>query len=181
MESLRGKLLIAGPGLWDPRFRRTVVLIGQHDEQDGAVGVILNRALELSVEEAIPDLSQVVPPGEPIFEGGPVQPQAAIIVADFDDPAQVDVLAFDSVGFVPPEIDPQTAVVRRARVFAGYAGWGPGQLEAELVEDGSWLIEPALADDVFCHDPERLWEQVVARKGSDFALLRSMPEDPSLN
>src|SRR3990170_2661813 len=76
MDSLRGQLLVAGPGLWDPNFRRTVVLIGHHDE-DGAVGVVLNQPLDATVEEAAPPLSPLVPSGEPLFRGGPVQPEAA--------------------------------------------------------------------------------------------------------
>jgi putative transcriptional regulator len=70
--------------------------------------------------------------------------------------------------------------VRRARVFAGYAGWGPGQLEGEL-EEGSWLVEPATPDDVFSATPDELWSEVVRRKGPDYTLLASMPFDPSAN
>ena len=180
METLGGKLLIAGAGLWDPNFRRTVVLIGHHDEQ-GAVGVVLNRVSELSVDEAVPALADLVPPGEPLFLGGPVQRQAAVVLADLAEPERVDVVALGSIGFLPEEVDPEmTDGIRRARVFAGYAGWGAGQLEAEREED-SWVVEPAEPSDVFTEEPERLWERVLARKGHEFDMLRLMPLDPSMN
>ncbi len=87
----------------------------------------------------------------------------------------------DDVGFLPSEIDPDAlGEMRRTRAFAGYAGWGPGQLDGELRE-GSWIIEPAAADDVFTSDPEELWSEVLRRKGGPFGVLALMPPDPSLN
>jgi putative transcriptional regulator len=180
MDSLRGHLLIAGPSLWDPSFRRTVVLIGHHDEE-GAVGVVLNRPLETTVEEAAPPLSPLVPPGETLFQGGPVQPEAAVVLADFEDPNRAGVLALDSIGFLPEESDADSlGGLRRARVFAGYAGWGAGQLEAEMEEE-SWHATPAVPGDVFTSDPERLWSAAVGRLGPGFRLLATMPLDPNLN
>jgi putative transcriptional regulator len=180
MESLRGHLLLSAAGLWDPNFRKTIVLIGHHDE-DGAVGVVLNRATDVSVAEAVPPLADLVPAGELLFIGGPVQPQAAVVLAEFEDPSRAEIIALDSIGFLPEEVDPdEIGGIRRARVFSGYSGWGAGQLEAEL-EEGSWIVEPAQADDVFADDPERLWDRVLRRKGGEFAILRTMPVDPSLN
>lgn len=180
MESLRGHLLIAGPDLWDPNFRRTVVLIGHHDD-DGAVGVVLNRPLGTTVAEAAPPLSPLVPDGETLFQGGPVQPEAAVVLADFEDPTRAGVLALDSIGFLPEEADADSlGGLRRARVFAGYAGWGAGQLEAELDED-SWHAIPALPGDVFTSRPDRLWAAAVGRLGPAFRLLRTMPLDPQMN
>jgi putative transcriptional regulator len=180
MESLRGQLLIAGPNLWDPHFRRTVLLIGHHDEE-GAVGVILNRAADVTVAEAVPTLASLVPMDEPLFLGGPVQPDAAVVVADFEDPSVAEMLALETIGFLPSETGQDVEhAIRRARVFAGYAGWGEGQLEQEMSED-SWIVEPALPRDVFAPDPSRLWEDVLKRKGPAFDLLRLMPADPSAN
>jgi putative transcriptional regulator len=179
-DGLAGKLLIAGPELWDPNFRRTVVLIGHHDEL-GAVGVVLNRASEVSVEEAAPPLAPIVEPEAPLFIGGPVQPEAAVVLADFENPEVARVIAFGSIGFLPDEMDAEEGEgVRRARVFAGHAGWGPGQLEGEL-QEGSWIVEPATEDDVFTPEPTRLWDRVLRRKGHRFDLLRSMPVDPASN
>jgi putative transcriptional regulator len=180
VESLGGSLLIAGPGLWDPNFRRTVVLVGQHDE-DGAVGVVLNRVAEVEVAVAAPPLAGLVEPGQRLHIGGPVQPQAAVVVADFEDPDRAEVVAFGSIGFLPEEVDPDgVGGLRLARVFAGYAGWGPGQLEREL-EEGSWFVEPARPEDVFTDEPEGLWSRVVRRKGPKYGLLATMPLDPSTN
>ena len=180
MESLRGHLLISGASLVDPNFRRTVVLIGHHDKE-GAVGVVLNRETEVPVAEAVPTLAPLLPPGEHLFIGGPVQPQAAVVLADLEHPERVEVVAFGSIGFLPEEVDPEAlGPLRRARVFAGYAGWGAGQLEAELAE-GGWITEPARASDVFPDDPETLWSDVLRRKGPSYALMASMPFDPSLN
>lgn len=180
VDSLGGSLLIAGPGLWDPNFRRTVVLVGHHGE-DGAVGVVLNRASEVEVADAAPPLAGLVPAGDRLFVGGPVQPQAAVVVADFEHPERAQVVAFGSIGFLPDEVEPEEiGELRQARVFAGYAGWGPGQLESEL-EEGSWIVEPARPEDVFTPAPEELWSDVVRRKGPEFRLMSTMPLDPSSN
>lgn len=180
MDSLRGHLLVAGSNLWDPNFRRTVVLIGHHDDE-GAVGVVLNQPLAATVEEAAPPLSPLVRPGEPIFRGGPVQPAAAVVLADFEDPGRAGVLALDTIGFLPEETDTESlGGLRRARVFAGYAGWSSGQLEAEMAED-SWHATPAVPGDVFTDDPDSLWTTAVGRLGPSFRLLATMPVDPTLN
>jgi putative transcriptional regulator len=180
VDTLRGHLLVAGPGLWDPNFRRTVVLIGHHDDE-GAVGVVLNHPLDATVEEAVPPLSPLVRPGEPLFRGGPVQPEAAVVLADFEEPERAGVLALDSIGFLPEEGDTGSiGGLRRARVFAGYAGWSAGQLEAEMDED-SWHATRALPGDVFTDDPESLWVSAVGRLGPGFQLLTTMPLDPTLN
>ena len=180
MASLAGSLLLAGPSLWDPNFRRTVVLIGHHDDE-GAVGVILNRSLEVPVAEAVPALAELAGEGAELFAGGPVEPSGVVVVADFLDPGLAEVLVVGSIGFLPQETPGDVATaIRRARVFAGYAGWGAGQLESELEED-SWIVEPARPEDVFHPEPSRLWSDVLARKGPSFDLMRSMPYDPSLN
>ncbi len=180
MEPLTGKLLLSNATLFDPNFRRTVVLVGHHDD-DGAVGVVLNRPLGVSVEAAVPPLSGLVQSGDEMFDGGPVQPDAAVVVAEFVDPAPAMVIAFGSVGFLPEESDVEDhGAIVRARVFAGYSGWGPGQLEQELAED-AWLVTGATETDVFTEQPERLWERVVERLGPSYAMLRTMPLDPSAN
>jgi putative transcriptional regulator len=180
-ESLRGQLLIASATLLDPNFRRTVVLVAEHGA-DGAMGVVLNRPSPLTVADAVPPLAEVVPDGEVVYVGGPVQPSAVVALAEYDDPDEAVTVAFGDVGFLPAEVDPEqlTGVLRRVRVFAGYSGWGTGQLESELEED-AWIVEPALPDDVFTDDPEDLWAAVLRRKGGPYALLARMPLDPSVN
>jgi putative transcriptional regulator len=180
VESLRGHLLIAGPSLLDPNFWRTVVLVGEHSEE-GALGVVLNRSSETPVEEALPELTLLAEDLGAVHVGGPVQPSAVVVLADFVDPDAAETLVLDSVGFLPSEVEPDTlGELRRARVYAGYAGWGPGQLDGEL-EEGSWIVEPARPEDVFTDDPESLWSDVLRRKGGPFAVLAAMPPDPSLN
>jgi putative transcriptional regulator len=181
MESLRGQLLVASPALLDPNFRRTVVLVAEHEE-DGTMGLVLNRTAELPVAEAAPVLADLVEPDAMVHSGGPVQPSAVVILAQFLDPARAGVPVFGDVGFVAGDTDFEELepAVRRARVFAGLAGWSPGQLEAEL-ERKDWILEPARADDVFADDPDSLWSAVLERKGGSFALLARMPPDPSLN
>jgi putative transcriptional regulator len=181
MESLAGQFLIASPSILDPNFHRTVVFITAHTDE-GAVGLILNRRSETSVGEAVPQLETVTNPEEPVFVGGPVNPDGVAVLAEFDDPDEAGVVVLDEVGFValdvaleegPPEL-------QRRRVFAGVAGWGPEQLEDELERD-DWIIEPAVADDIFTDDPEHLWSDVLRRKGGQYELVARMPLDPSLN
>ncbi len=177
---LTGHLLVSNASLFDPNFRRSVVLVGHHDE-DGAVGVVLNRPLGVTVDEAVPPLADLVEVDDPLFEGGPVQPQAAVVLAEFLDPSVVSVVAFGSVGFLPEEVDDaDRSSIVRARIFAGYSGWGPGPLAPARADD-AWLLTPATEGDVFTREPARLWEEVVARLGPAYAMLRSMPADPSLN
>jgi putative transcriptional regulator len=180
VESLRGHLLIAGPRLLDPNFWRTVVLVGEHTEE-GALGVVLNRSSETSVDEALPELALLAEEMGTVHVGGPVQPSAVVVLADFAEADDAESLVVESVGFLPAEIEPDTlGELRRARVYVGYAGWGPGQLDVEL-EEGSWIVEPAQPDDVFTDDPEGLWSDVLRRKGGPFTLLAAMPPDPSQN
>jgi putative transcriptional regulator len=179
MESLRGKLLIAGSSLFDPNFRRTVILIGEHNEE-GALGVVLNRRTDLAVADVVPPLAGLVGTDERVFLGGPVQPQGAVVLAEFEHPDAADLLVFGSIGFMTGDIEAAAVdTIRRARVFAGYSGWGAGQLESEL-EAGGWIVEPALTDDVFAQ-PEGLWSAVLRRKGGQYTMLATMPVDPSQN
>ncbi len=180
MESLKGRLLISGGGLYDPNFRHTVVLVGEHNTE-GALGVVLNRPLDVTVEEAVPALGSLVNPGELLFHGGPVQPSSAVLLAELSHPELADILAFDSIGFLVGEISIDVEPgIRRARVFAGYSGWGPGQLEMEM-KQGSWIIDPARGEDVFTDLPETLWSRVLERKGPEYRRLSRMPFDPKMN
>lgn len=182
MDSLRGKLLIASPAIIDPNFRQTVVLLAEHTEE-GAMGVVLNREGAVTVGEAVPDLTYLAEADDVVHVGGPVAETTVTVLADFDEPGRAALLVDDSVGFVPAEVDDEdelAATVRRSRIFAGHAGWGPGQLEAEMEEE-SWIVEPASSEDVFTAAPGALWSSVLRRKGGEFVLMATMPADPSLN
>ncbi|HEY3544168.1 MAG TPA: YqgE/AlgH family protein [Gaiellaceae bacterium] len=180
MPSLTGQLLIASPGLLDPNFRRAVVLVTEHNEE-GAAGLVLNRPTDADVSEVVPQLEVLVDDGEPIFMGGPVQPNGVLVLGEFVDPADAAVPLFGSLGFPsleePEEVVPVTT---RRRIFAGYAGWGSGQLEDELARE-DWILETASNDDAFTESPGELWADVLRRKGGIYELVARMPEDPSVN
>jgi putative transcriptional regulator len=180
VDTLQGQLLIASPGLLDANFRRTVVLVTEHNEE-GAAGLVLNRPSPTEVSEVVPLLEPLVEDGEQVWVGGPVQPNAVLVLGEFLDPDDAAVPLFGSLGF--PSLDEPDEVVpitTRRRVFAGYAGWGSGQLEDELSRE-DWIVEPALPDDAFTEAPDELWRDVLRRKGGIYELVSRMPEDPSVN
>ena len=177
MESLKGRLLISGAGLFDPNFRHTVVLVAEHGD-GGAFGVVLNRPLGVTVAEAASELAGLVAPGEQLFTGGPVEPAGALVVAEFEHPELDTQPVVGSIGLVAAGETPAGLV--RARVFAGHSGWGAAQLEAELNAD-AWIVEEARPEDVFCIEPKQLWSSVLRRKGDDYTMLSTMPFDPTMN
>jgi putative transcriptional regulator len=183
VESLRGQLLVASPSLIDLNFRRTVLLVGEHGDE-GAMGVVLNRPSDTTVAEAAEGLAPLVEAGDVVHVGGPVSPEAVVVLAEVDDPSLTAELVLGDAGFLRGDLDLEDVatadLVRRARVFAGYAGWTPGQLEAEL-ETTDWLVEPALPDDLFAPPEHDLWAEVVRRKGGSYRLVATMPFDPTLN
>jgi putative transcriptional regulator len=180
METLEGQLLIASPGLLDPNFRRAVVLVTEHTDE-GAAGLVLNRPGPAAVAEIVPELEPLVDDGESLWMGGPVQPNAVLVLGEFIDPEDAAVPLFGPLGFPslsePEEVVPATT---RRRVFAGYAGWGAGQLEDELARE-DWIVEEAVPDDAFTEEPDLLWADVLRRKGGVYELVARIPEDPSVN
>jgi putative transcriptional regulator len=179
-ESLRGKLLVASPALVDPNFARTVVFITEHNDE-GAMGIVLDRPSDAAVESVVPELEEIAGT-EPIYVGGPVQPEALVLLAEFSNPEAAAWIVVADVGLASADVDlaELASSVRRGRVYAGYSGWGPGQLEAEMEID-SWIVEPPLPTELFPDDPATLWSDVLARKGGQYALIARMPVDPSQN
>jgi putative transcriptional regulator len=173
-ESLRGQLLIAAPSLHD-YFRRTVVLVIEHTP-DGAMGVVLNRTSETLVAEAVPQLAELTDDDELVRVGGPVSPQSVVALGEFADVAEAGTQVVGPLGTLDP--DSENASLRRIRVFAGYTGWGPGQLDEELEQD-AWVVTPAQPDDAFGDGD--IWSEALKRKGGSYRLLSTMPADPSLN
>jgi putative transcriptional regulator len=180
-ESLAGQLLLASPALRDPNFERTVVLIGVHSDE-GAMGLVLNRPSDVTIGEAAPQLEDAVGESDPVYVGGPLQPSSIVFLAEFQDPSPAGLLVIGRIGFPAPDagIAELSQATERVRVFAGFAGWGEGQLEAELAQ-GDWIAHTALPEDVFTDVPEQLWSTVLTRKGGSYALVARMPLDPSLN
>lgn len=181
MDSLQGKLLIAAPTLLDPNFARSVVLIAAHDDE-GALGLVLNRPLEAEIAEVAPGLEAITEPGARLHLGGPVAPEAAVVLAEFNDPSLAGLLVFGDVGLPAADCDlvALTTGVRRARVFAGHAGWGPGQLDGELEEE-AWIVGDIAPDELWSAHGGDLWAAALERKGGQYTLLARMPIDPSLN
>jgi putative transcriptional regulator len=183
VESLRGKLLVATPGLVDPNFFRSVVLLLEHNE-GGALGVVLNRPTDTTVEEALPTWADLAVEPAVVFTGGPVQPDSAIglgFAAPGDEPDGFAPL-LGGVGSVdlaraPADIRP---VPERLRVFAGYSGWGEGQLEGEIVQ-ASWFVLDAQPGDAWTRDPSGLWRAVLRRQRGRVKLFADCPTDPTTN
>ena len=180
-ESHAGQLLLASPSLRDPNFARTVVLIGVHND-DGAMGVILNRRSAVTISEAVPQLEEAVDGSDAVYVGGPVQPSSVVCLAEFTEPSLAELLVFGRIGFPAPAaaLSSLADATARRRVFAGYAGWGEGQLDAEI-EQGDWIADAPQPEDVFTEEPDQLWSEVLTRKGGSYALIARMPADPSLN
>jgi putative transcriptional regulator len=181
---LTGQLLVATPNLRDPNFERSVVLVLGH-ENSGALGVVLNRATGTSVREVLPGWESLAPDPAVLFEGGPVQPDSAICVAR----ARSGVAGFlgfsrvvGQIGTVDLSRDPAGMRERleTVRVFAGYSGWSPGQLEAEI-DTGSWHVCHSLPSDAFSARPDDLWGMVWRRQGGLLAAIAHFPGDPSQN
>ena len=184
MASMTGQLLVATPALKDPNFDRTVVLLVAH-EAGGALGVVLNRATEVPVAEVLGTWGGLAGDPAVLFEGGPVQPESAICLARVR-PQGKRVAGFHpvtgTVGTVDLSADPDRLrdSVAGIRVFAGYSGWSPGQLEDEITA-GSWFVFDALPGDPFMNRPDDLWAMVLRRQGGILAAVAHFPSDVALN
>jgi putative transcriptional regulator len=179
-----GMLLVATPALDDPNFADTVILVLDVDD-NGALGVVLNRPSGLPVAEVLDAWRDVVTEPEVLFQGGPVMTEGALAVALLHASVETPV-GFREVTGKLGLIDLDTPVellgdsLHALRIFAGYAGWGAGQLDGEI-ETGSWYVVPAVADDVFREDPSDLWRDVLRRQPGDLAWHSTRPADPDLN
>jgi putative transcriptional regulator len=187
VSSLTGRLLVATPALADPNFDRAVVLLLDHDEE-GSLGVVLNRPTPVGVGDVLEGWAALA--GEPgvVFQGGPVSLDSALGVAVIPGGGSAERAPLGwrrvhgAIGLVdlgtPPEL--LAAALGSLRIFAGYAGWGPGQLEEELGE-GAWYVVESEPGDVSSPVPERLWREVLRRQRSELAMVATYPDDPSLN
>jgi putative transcriptional regulator len=178
--------------LLDPNFERTVVLVLDHDADTGALGLVVNRPTELTVTTAVPSWSGHVTDPAVVFVGGPVAAESAIGLARTGDPLDGATIGqadegFGAIGFFdlgtvdltrePEDVHPS---VSRLRIFAGYAGWAPGQLEGEVAE-GAWWVVDAQPDDALSAAPTDLWRDVLRRQPGPLRLASTFPPDPELN
>jgi putative transcriptional regulator len=183
MIVLDGQLLVATPRLQDPNFVRTVILVLNHDE-DGALGVVINRPSPLEVARVLPDWSDAVSVPPMVFGGGPVSPESALAVAVAlgEGPPSGFQRVAPGYGLVDLDASPDEVVPDLAgiRVFSGYAGWGADQLEEEI-EEGSWYVVTAAPGDLLTSEPETLWRQVLRRQPGELAYVSTFPIDPTQN
>jgi putative transcriptional regulator len=188
-ESLSGQLLVATPLLGDPNFRRTVILVVEDEPEEGTLGVVLNRPTEVEVGQVLEPWTDLVTGPSVVFRGGPVSPNSALALAlarGDDEPLGWRSLEgshlTSRIGLVDLEAPPELLAdgISSLRVFAGYAGWGPGQLQAEI-EEGAWYVLAGEPTDAFLAEPERLWPEVLRRQGGEFAIVATYPDDPLLN
>ncbi|HEX6196359.1 MAG TPA: YqgE/AlgH family protein [Jiangellaceae bacterium] len=181
--SLAGRLLVATPALADPNFDRSVVLV-LSDDEDGALGVIVNRPTELPVTSILPAWESVISEPDVVFQGGPVSLDSAlglVVLADESEPLGVRRVS-GRLGVVDLDAPPEVVSpgVARMRVFAGYAGWSRDQLDDEI-SAGAWYVLDAETDDAFSDDAAELWQAVLRRQSGPLSWLATFPPDPSLN
>ncbi|MCC7014078.1 MAG: YqgE/AlgH family protein [Planctomycetes bacterium] len=181
-----GAFLAAGPELRDPNFAHTVVLICRHAEQ-GAYGLVLNRRSDFRAREVLAQHELFQRSELPLFVGGPVSLETLQILHRAPQHIQGGVELDDDL-WIGGELDDVGRYAREApleaernvRLFLGYSGWSPGQLELELTS-GSWLPAPGSSRRVFQDDSAALWRQVVADLGPDYRALSNEPLDPEWN
>lgn len=181
MNSLRAKLLVATPLLPDDNFHRTVVLLIEHNE-DGALGVVLNRPRQVGGAEAVAHWADRLQPPGLLHEGGPVSANSVIGLARGPDHGPEGLVPlYADIGVLDLHRDPgDLPDIGSVRLFAGYAGWTAGQLEGELAT-GSWFVLDPEPDDALSADPEALWGRVLARQDGLMGRVADYPEDPSVN
>ncbi|GGS57664.1 MULTISPECIES: YqgE/AlgH family protein [Streptomyces] len=183
VSSLTGRLLVAAPALTDPNFDRAVVLLLDHDEE-GSLGVVLNRPTPVGVGDILASWAALTGEPDVVFQGGPVSLDSALGVAVI--PGDEGPLGWrrvhGAIGLIDLETPPELLgpALGSLRIFAGYAGWGPGQLEGELTE-GAWYVVESEPGDVSSPRPEQLWRAVLRRQRSELAMIATYPDDPSLN
>lgn len=187
LEVTPGTLLVAAPGLLDPNFHRTVVYVIEQGP-GGSLGVVLNRPSDTPLTEILPAWAPLSARPHSVFVGGPVEAGTALCLGALrtgQDAAGVEALVavLGPVALVDLDGDPDALAprLRGLRVFAGYSGWGGGQLDGEIGR-GDWVVVPALPDDVLtsAHGGE-LWARVLRRQGMPLAMLATYPADVRLN
>ena len=179
---LKGQLLLDSGELGGSFFQRTVILVCEHNAE-GAFGLVLNRPTGSKAGEmVVADLPETLK-DQPLFLGGPVQPTALSFLHSEAFLPEANVMPNLSLGHsldTLTEIGESFSANRKIKMFAGYSGWSPGQLEDELKRK-AWLTHPASLELVFEPDPTRLWQTILEQKGWKYKLLAQMPEDLSMN
>lgn len=181
MTSTKARLLVATPELLDPNFHRSVVLVLEHND-DGALGVVLNRPRLVSGGDAVPQWADRLAFPSRLHSGGPVS-EGSVIGLALGPAGGIDGLSplLGQLGVVDLHRSPEELPdVEPVRLFAGYSGWSAGQLEAELLA-GGWIVVDALPEDALTPSPEELWQAVLGRQPGLLGHLAGYPDDPRLN
>ena len=181
-DSLRGKLLVASPALVDPNFARAVVLITEHND-DGAMGIVLNRPSDAHVGEVVPQLADVAGAEAPIYVGGPGAAEALVVLAEFTDPEAAAWIVVADVGLASADLETADLGVGRRAARASTRAT-PAGARASSRPRSRWTPGSSsrrCPRELFPDEPDTLWNDVLARKGGQYALVARMPEDPSLN
>ena len=184
-----GRLLVATPLLGDPNFRRAVVLIVEHEEVEGTLGVVLNRPTTVGVGQVLEEWTELATEPSVVFRGGPVAPNSALALALIpgrDEPVGWRALdgapALARLGLLDLDTPPRllAPAITSLRVYAGYAGWSPGQLKNEL-KHNTWLVADA-PPDLFTQPGDlELWKSSLAKEGDEWLLMAGEPDDPANN
>jgi putative transcriptional regulator len=181
----KGRLLVATPMLTDENFERTVILVLE-DNEDGALGLVLNRPSPLEVGEPLPDWAELSASPPVVFVGGPVSRSSVIALARCSDEPDISEETWTSVvgpiGVLDLTADAALlhALVNDVRVFAGYAGWDQEQLRGEIAE-GAWFVVDALPEDATTDEPDGLWRRVLRRQPNPLRLFAHYPDDVTAN
>lgn len=178
----KGTLLISEPFLADPNFKRTVVLLAEHNAQ-GSIGFILNRPLEFKLNHLVGNFPKF---DATVFLGGPVQQDSLHFIhkvrglADPEDEVIPGVYWGGDFGRLKAMVAKGEVTPDDIRFFMGYSGWGPKQLEEEM-KAKTWIISKTKAGFAFADQPTGLWQEILIAMGGKFKALSNFPEDPSLN
>lgn len=178
----KGKIIISIPFLNDPNFKRSIVLLSEHNEE-GSIGFILNKPTNYYLNQVVEDFLEF---NCPVFFGGPVQTNSLMFIHRAGDIIDGSVEIFDglywggSFEILKILIEAKKINEKDFRFFVGYSGWSSGQLEEEM-KHNSWIISSASTENIFSHDPDNLWRDILKSMGKKFAVLASFPENPSVN
>lgn len=180
----KGIFLVASPALRDPNFRQTVVLLCEHNA-DGALGFVVNRPTAMNLSEVLPQVPIMEAQKHVLYSGGPVQTNQVMMLYRLNAVPEGSHSVLDGV-CLGGDVETLDRILMHAdsgerfRAFAGYSGWGPGQLENEM-QVGSWITIPADSGSVFDREPAAMWGEILRSLGEPFRLYAEMPADPSLN
>lgn len=184
MTLKKGIFLVADPKLRDPNFSQTVVLLCEHNDE-GTLGVVVNRPTSLRLSEAIPKIDGTQSTADVIYSGGPVQPDHIMTLYRAEEKVPeaehvADGMYLGGSLSILEEMLASSSSTNSIRAYVGYAGWGSNQLEFELGES-SWKLVPADQKFVFDMEPARVWSTLLASLGEEYSIYARMPADPSMN